>query len=1444
MPAGAVRTPHQDQMWQQAKTAASREGHEGDWPYIQGVYQRLRTGVGGKKGRDAYRGRLKRGESGRLVLRKAEPAKDGPGRLELRSPSAPETGYRPLADSPDIAPSRVYGYLRRTYPANVLEWVRGARWLNVRHVPLSIIRMERRPGGRDPAKVESLSAAMRAGKPMEPVVLVETPGGLQIADGYHRTLAARHAGRKSITAYVAVGAEGWDADAHRRMHMAKLNKGLLLKAVATMHPHHEAVRDALRHVAGMDSDRARERNGVGFSKYDNDRGHALANATEYGDRELAHARSLVNKYRRQIPAEMHARIKATEEAKPKEPLPAGAHWITTPSKAAAPNAEHRRHILIDGEGRILGGSLPKAAQGKHLSDWWKEQKAPEPHLHQHLLEQGTAFAHHEDRTLNTGHGYQQARGRFGPEAAPGHVRAGMGRGEYAAPAGYVTVDSAFADKDRIKAIGGRWGPTMGAGKTWFLPIGRLPRLLKEFPHAEVSAKAHDAYQEWSEKQAPAKEATAPAKTTEPQPGPTPGDEPFVLPEGMNREAMSHGDLHNYQKAGVRFLLQQKRAILGHAVGLGKTIQAITAAKIAQQKENAGPFLILCPASRKYGWADEIEKFAPGTKTVVLDASLTPKRQAERWAQAETGKPDFIVTNYETLQKPELAEKLHALAPNVIADEAHKVKNRKAKTTEGFRQWERAKYAWLLTATPMPNGQPEETYTMLSHVMGPAIGSWTKFGDQHVVFEDVRTPFGTIRKPVALKNVPALRQKVATAVQIKSMTDPDVGLQLPDRRRVDVALDMAKDQQKMYDGLAAQIAEEVEGMSPEAFSQAAASVMVKLKRLEQIAIDPDLVRPAEERTGDLSPKESWAVETISDHLEDAANRGVVLFCDMRLPLDKIGDALRKQGIPVAYVTGSQSPAERQQTERDFSSGKVKAVLATSAAEEGMNLQHGGHTLIHLDAPWVPKSVTQREGRIHRQGQSSPFTTHYHVMARGSVEARKQGVIHGKARDIDALLGTHGAEDLAVGHAMSRAEVLRMLRGDGGEKPAKVDKALLIASGGRALDDTPTGTPMIKGLLLRKATAAGEHWVTISEEKHPHSPLAGRHLLLTDDGRIAGGSVPRRFYGRRITSIGKTEAFHENEAEHRQKIEQVAAGGRNFGRERLRSSIRHAEDRDLAEAIRTVSLDSQEVSLDQLRKEPVVAPPGDTRAGLWPHERAAYFGRAKVGNRRGEVFAVEIGGGSRYAAVVVKQKEGCRVYLRPLGTGDLSDVAHLRAALEGTRSIYVRDMPDDPEGGIADSWIATSAAASVAVRGGDRADLSHRRKQIARREAEAYRSEHERSRQPKSAALRRDLQRLGFGAVGIDPSYDPDKRERLEESLAAGARVLGELIDSGKLPGPNLHVAPIPEGHRGNSKSGASAYYAPAIHSVHISPEHGTQPFFHEYAHSLDTALERLVGAAAG
>lgn len=121
---------------------------------------------------------------------------------------------------------KVYDYLARHYPADTLDWVKAAEWRGPVDVPLTDVSMARRPGGaRDMDKVQSIAESIEAGETLDPVVLVETPGGppYKVADGFHRTLALDRVGRRTVSAWIGKVDQDTGPWA-KEMHEEKLNK--------------------------------------------------------------------------------------------------------------------------------------------------------------------------------------------------------------------------------------------------------------------------------------------------------------------------------------------------------------------------------------------------------------------------------------------------------------------------------------------------------------------------------------------------------------------------------------------------------------------------------------------------------------------------------------------------------------------------------------------------------------------------------------------------------------------------------------------------------------------------------------------------------------------------------------------------------------------------------------------------------------------------------------------------------------------------------------------------------------------------------------------------------------------------------------------------------------------------------------------------------------------
>ncbi len=92
--------------------------------------------------------------------------------------------------------------------------------------------------------------------------------------------------------------------------------------------------------------------------------------------------------------------------------------------------------------------------------------------------------------------------------------------------------------------------------------------------------------------------------------------------------------------------------------------------------------------------------------------------------------------------------------------------------------------------------------------------------------------------------------------------------------------------------------------------------------------------------------------------------------------------------LAVLTGAESDVRIQEVLESFGSrdGKVRVLLASDMASEGINLHHFCHHLIHFDVPWSFIRLEQRNGRIDRFGQTKAPTIRYMLTRAHNAEVR--------------------------------------------------------------------------------------------------------------------------------------------------------------------------------------------------------------------------------------------------------------------------------------------------------------------------------------------------------------------------------------------------------------------------------------------------------------------------
>lgn len=139
---------------------------------------------------------------------------------------------------------------------------------------------------------------------------------------------------------------------------------------------------------------------------------------------------------------------------------------------------------------------------------------------------------------------------------------------------------------------------------------------------------------------------------------------------------------------------------------------------------------------------------------------------------------------------------------------------------------------------------------------------------------------------------------------------------------------------------------------------------------------------------------------------------LIFCDTSTPKDgfNIYDELKERliyyGIPadeIAYIHDAKTEAKRKQLFRQVRTGEIRILIgSTFKLGLGVNVQDRLIALHHIDVPWRPADMTQREGRILRQGNLNPKVQIFRYITEGSFDAYSWQLLETKQRFICGLL----------------------------------------------------------------------------------------------------------------------------------------------------------------------------------------------------------------------------------------------------------------------------------------------------------------------------------------------------------------------------------------------------------------------------------------------------------
>lgn len=439
----------------------------------------------------------------------------------------------------------------------------------------------------------------------------------------------------------------------------------------------------------------------------------------------------------------------------------------------------------------------------------------------------------------------------------------------------------------------------------------------------------------------------------------------------------------HQLEGIEFLKKNKRAILADQPGLGKTLQAITAAGTT----SSGAILVICPASLKINWEREIHMVYPEDNVIIISGGA---------ATDHISKAAWIIINYDILSKhlPMLKEMVkNGEIETIIGDEAHYCKDTKTLRTKAFLSLtEHAQQVYCLTGTPVMN-RPIEIFALLKAVKHPLAHSQDKtasalrkeFGKRYCAayFHQFGRSGRGFWDETGSSRLPELRALTKDIFLRRTKTEV---LDLPEKIVSVVPTTLSTEYQRAYDtawdNYLEWVANHPEGKDLKNIMSAQA--LVELGKLKQVC---------------SLAKISRIVTDVENFIEQGEK--VIIFSQYTETIKTLAQQLRKEGS--VTLTGADDMDMRQAAMDAFQNDENCKVFIANMKAGGVGITlTAGSIVIFADMEWSPEIHRQAEDRAHRIGQTGTVNVYYYI-AESTIEEDIIDTLMNKQETIGVLTG---------------------------------------------------------------------------------------------------------------------------------------------------------------------------------------------------------------------------------------------------------------------------------------------------------------------------------------------------------------------------------------------------------------------------------------------------------
>lgn len=443
------------------------------------------------------------------------------------------------------------------------------------------------------------------------------------------------------------------------------------------------------------------------------------------------------------------------------------------------------------------------------------------------------------------------------------------------------------------------------------------------------------------------------------------------------EGTFEGELREFQKEGLSFLLANPRTLLADEMGLGKTVQAL--ACLAAAKEF--PALIVVPPHLLRNWQTEITRFlrleGKPARVCVL-TGLKPYQPPEAdvyiihylllrgWKQA-LPQMGFKAVVFDEIQELRHGGTEKYSAASLLAEECERVIG--------------------LSGTPIYN-KGSEIWNVVNILDYHCLGDWESFTRAWCDGYGNRL----------VRNPALLGEHLRREGLILRRTKEEVLAELPPKRRLVQEIDS---DDKVYREL----------MRP-VMDQLGSLLALHPDARERALLEEQVGRGERQATG---VAKAPFVAAFVRALEDSGEK-VLLFAHHHAVMDIYRRELAAYR-PV-FITGRESTTQKEEAVARFMEGKTNLCVISLRAASGLNLQRAS-CVVFGELDWSPAVHSQAEDRAHRMGQKDSILCYYLVAPQGS-DRDMQDALGLKVSQFVALMGDQTPELSSIQDAQKAAK----------------------------------------------------------------------------------------------------------------------------------------------------------------------------------------------------------------------------------------------------------------------------------------------------------------------------------------------------------------------------------------------------------------------------------------